>query len=129
MKKLIRTSVCMVALSVLGSTATPLLASPIQDRDQQRDQQRDQDRGMQRDQDRDHDRDRGMMNDRDRGDESAYYNNKYYKQGWKDGGHHKHKDRKWKNDNDRMAYEAGYAHGDHGEQWQKHDRDHDHDHR
>lgn len=124
MKKLIRTSICMLALSVLGSTATPLLAA--QDRDQQHDQDRDRDRSMQHDQDRDHDR--GMMNGR--GDETAYYNNKYYKSGWRDGEHHKHKDRKWKNDQDRMAYEAGYAHGDRGEQWQnpRHDRDHDHDH-
>ena len=116
MKKLIRTSICMFAISVLGSTATPLLASPIpQDRDQHHDQDRD--------------RDRGMMTDRDRGNENAYYNNRYYKQGWKDGEHHKHKDKKWKNDNDRMAYEAGFSHGDRGEQWQKPNHDHDHDHR
>jgi len=53
-------------------------------------------------------------------DESGYYSNKYYKQGWQDGQHHKHKDHKWKNDKDREAYEAGYNHGDHGEQWKEH---------
>jgi hypothetical protein len=74
------------------------------------------------DQDRDRDRDRD--HDRDR-DEHAYYSNPYYQRGWKDGQHHKHKNRKWKNDNDRLAYEAGYAHGERGERWQKPDRDHD----
>jgi len=118
--------VCLVALSVLGSTVTPLLAQQDRDRDQ------DRNRGTMTDRDHDQDHNRAMTNDRDRdrGDEAAYYNNKYYKSGWKDGEHHKHKDKKWKNDQDRMAYEAGYAHGDRGEQWQnpRHDRDHDHDH-
>jgi hypothetical protein len=41
-------------------------------------------------QDRDQDRDRGR-------DDSAYRNNRYYKQGWEDG---------------------GYAHGDRDEKWQ-----------
>jgi hypothetical protein len=71
-------------------------------------------------QDRDHD------GDRDR-DDSMYRNNRNFQKGWKDGQHHKHKNRKWKNDADRQAYEAGFSHGDRGEQWQKnnHDRDHD----
>lgn len=62
--------------------------------------------------------------DHDR-DESRYYNNKYYKTGWQDGQHHKHKHHKFKNDEDRQAYEAGYMHGDHNEQWRDHDHDHD----
>ena len=109
MKKLIRTSVCMVALSFGVPAVMPLFAStaPLtQDRD-------------------DH--------DRDRRDDSAYQNNKYFKQGWNDGMHHKHKHKKFKNDEDRRAYEAGFMHGDRNEQWQDHDRnrdhDHDHDHR
>ena len=68
------------------------------------------------------------MQDRD---ESRYVNNKYYQQGWKDGGKHKQKNHKWKNDEDRKAYEAGFRHGDRGEQWQnpKHkDDDHGGDH-
>jgi hypothetical protein len=57
--------------------------------------------------------------------DGAYYNNRYYKQGWNDGMDHKHKDKKWKSDNDRMAYEAGYADGDCGEKWQKPHQDND----
>jgi hypothetical protein len=70
----------------------------------------------------DHDRDRDRR-DRDSQDERAYYNNRYYQKGWNDGQHHKHKHKKWKNDADRQAYEAGYAHGDRGEKWnsQRHD--------
>lgn len=66
------------------------------------------------------DRDQG----RDRDDDRAYTNNRYYKQGWKDGQHHKHRKHKWKNDDDRRAYDAGYAHGDRGDRYQgNHDRD------
>jgi hypothetical protein len=50
-------------------------------------------------------------------DESSFYSNKNYQLGWKEGQKHKHKDHKWKNDTDRQAYEAGFSHGDHGEQW------------
>jgi hypothetical protein len=94
MKKLI--SICLFALVLSGLTVVPLLPVSVA---------------------QDHDR------DRDRRDESAYYNNRYYKQGWKDGQHHKHKHKKWKNDADREAYEAGYAHGERGEKWgtQRHD--------
>jgi hypothetical protein len=53
-------------------------------------------------------------------DESRFYSNQNYKQGWQDGRKHKHKDHKWKNDADREAYEAGYAHGDHNEEWKEH---------
>lgn len=56
---------------------------------------------------------------RDR-DESGFYSNRYYKQGWQDGQHHKHKNHKWKNGTDRQAYEAGYNHGDHGDKWKDH---------
>ncbi|MGE5322042.1 MAG: hypothetical protein ACM3SW_04240 [Actinomycetota bacterium] len=94
------------------------LAQQQRDRDQRRDQDRD------RRADRDRDRDRHEMADNDR----AYYGNKYFQQGWKDGLKHKHKNRKWKNDHDRMAYLAGYAHGERGEKWHKpnkRDRDHD----
>lgn len=98
MNRIVRTSVCMLALTFAGSVVTPTIAL-AQDQEH-------------------HDM------DRDRHDESAYMNNKYYKAGWQDGQRHKHKDRKWKNDADRQAYEAGYVHGDHGEQWQEH-RDHD----
>lgn len=59
----------------------------------------------------------------DRDDERAYQNNHYYKQGWKDGQHRKHRNKKWKNDDDRRAYEAGYAHGERGDKWSQHDRD------
>ena len=113
MKKIIRTSVFMFAVSLAGSTITPLLAAPMpqqQGRHDRDDQMRDQDR----------DRDRGHV------DDAAYFNNKYYQQGWKDGEHHKHKNKKWKNDDDRRAYEAGYMHGDRGEPWQQHQR-HDND--
>jgi hypothetical protein len=61
-----------------------------------------------------------QVQDHQNRDESGYYSNKYYKQGWQDGAHHKRKDYKWKNDADRQAYEAGYLHGDHGEQWKDH---------
>jgi hypothetical protein len=77
-------------------------------------------------QERDQDRDRNEGRDRDRDrDDSTYRNNRYYKQGWKDGEHHNHKNHKWKNDDDRRAYEAGYARGDRGDEWQNgpdHDR-------
>ena len=79
-----------------------------------------------RDQDRDRDRDRDHNQDRDRDrDTSTYRNNRYYKQGWKDGEHHKHKNRRWKNDDDRRAYEEGYTHGDRGETWQGEVPEHD----
>ncbi len=103
---------------VLGSTAL-LQAAP------QYDSRRDADTRQENRRDQDRDRDQY------RGNESAYYNNKYYQQGWKDGLKHKHKNKKWKNTADRQAYEAGYMHGDRGEQWQKpnrhRDRDNDHD--
>jgi hypothetical protein len=53
-------------------------------------------------------------------DESRFYTNQYYKQGWEDGRKHKRKEHKWKNDADRDAYEAGYAHGDRNEEWKEH---------
>ena len=94
-------ALAFAVLSVFGIapiTVSPLLGSPApQDRDQ----------------DRYHDQDR----DRDR-DNSTYRNNAYYKEGWKDGEHRKHKNHKWKNDDDRRAYEAGYSHGHRGEKWQ-----------
>ena len=134
MKKLIRTSVFVLGLTFAGSSVIPVFALPPQ---QERDQNRDRD-----DQNRDRDDQNRQMGDQDRhqmgdhdqdrrsmGDESAYMNNRYYKQGWQDGEHHKHKNKKFKNDDDRMAYEAGYQHGDRGDKWQNHpmDRDHDHD--
>ncbi|HZU29502.1 MAG TPA: hypothetical protein VFB79_00205 [Candidatus Angelobacter sp.] len=76
----------------------------------------------------DRDRHDEQVQDHHDRDESAYYSNKYYKMGWEDGQHHKRKDHKWKNDADRQAYEAGYMHGDHGEQWKDHDHDRDRDH-
>ena len=73
--------------------------------------------------DRDHDQ--SMAQHRD---ESAYYKNPYYKRGWNNGSHHKKANYHWKNDEDREAYEAGYAHGDRGERWQNPDAaHHDHD--
>ncbi|MGH9571727.1 MAG: hypothetical protein ACRD4F_18955 [Candidatus Angelobacter sp.] len=92
-----------------------------QDRDHRADQDRDQHADQDRDQHADQDRDHRNMSDND----SAYYSNKYYQQGWKDGLKHKRKNHKWKNDEDRRAYEAGFAHGDRGEKWHKpnvHDR-------
>jgi hypothetical protein len=76
-------------------------------------------------QDDHHDRD--QANAMERRDESAYYNNAYYKQGWNDGLHHKKRNHHWKNEADRNAYEAGYAHGERGEKWQNPNEHHDHD--
>lgn len=64
-----------------------------------------------------------VAQDRDRDDDRGYQNNHYYKQGWKDGEHHKHRKHKWKNDEDRRAYEAGYARGDRGDKYSGRDRD------
>lgn len=99
MKKAALTYALLSAFAITPISVSPLLASPAA-------------------QDHDQDRDRGR-------DDSAYRNNPYYKEGWKDGEHHKHKSRKWKSDDDRRAYEAGYAHGDRGEKWQGSDHDHD----
>lgn len=113
MKKQLLTFALLSAFAITPISVSPLWgSSSAQDHDQAQD--RDQDR------DRDHNQDR----DRDR-DDSAYHNNRYYEQGWKDGEHHKQKNHKWKNDDDRRAYEAGYAHGDHGEKWQSGAPDHD----
>lgn len=147
MKKLIRTSVFVLGLTFAGSSVMPVFALPPQqgrdqnrdrddqnrDRDDQNRQTGDQDRNRQmgdHDQDRDHqtgDRDQHRMSNM--GDEDRYRNNRYYKMGWQDGEHHKHKNRKFDNDDDRQAYEAGFMRGDRGEKWQNHpqDRDHDHD--
>ena len=95
MKKVARISVCLLAMGLAGGTITTVMAAPAA-------QERDRD---------DQNRDRGR-------DESAYRNNRYYKQGWKDGQHHKHRNKKWKNDADRQAYETGYSHGGRGETWQ-----------
>ena len=107
---------------------------PDQDRDRRADQDRDRDQAQQPDKDRDRDqhaadqdrdRDNRAVSDRD---DAAFANNKFFQEGWKDGLKHKHKNRKFKNDEDSRAYEAGYAHGDRGEQWHKpnaRDRDHD----
>ena len=150
MKNLLRIFAFVFAAALASSMATPLLAQQDQNRDrddqkQVQDQDRDQNRG---DQDRDRDQNRGdrdRMQDRDKdrdhdrmsGDESAYYSNRYYKQGWQDGMHHKRNNKKFDNDDDRRAYEAGYMHGDRGEKWHNpgkgdHDMDHhdnDHDRR
>ena len=66
-----------------------------------------------------------VAQDRDRRDDDdrGYRNNHYYKQGWKDGEHHKHRNHKWKNDEDRRAYESGYSHGERGDKYSNHDRD------
>ena len=97
MKKLIGISFLAVALS--GPCIVPMVSvSVAQDRDDRRDQN----------------------------DARGYQNNHYYKQGWKDGEHHKHRNKKWKNDEDRRAYDAGYARGDRGDRGDKysnHDRD------
>lgn len=118
--------------------AVPAIAQNTDHRDpqaQQGDQRHDQNADQNRDQDRDHkdaqnhDQDRDHSNVASR-DDSSYAGNKYYQQGWKDGQKHKRKDHKWTSDADREAYEAGYGHGDRGEQWQNanHKRDDDHDH-
>lgn len=144
MKNLLRVYALLFA-AALASTTMPLLAQQDQNRDRDQNQAQDQDQNRDRDQDqaqdrakdkdKDRDRDRAQDGDRDRdrmsGDESAYYGSPYYKRGWQDGLHHKHKTRNWKNDDDRRAYEAGYAHGDRGEAWHnpgRGDRD-DHDRR
>jgi hypothetical protein len=96
------------------------------DQDRDRDQRPDADKDRDRDQhaaDQDRDRDNRAVSDRD---DAAFYGNKFFKEGWQDGMKHKHKNRKFKNDDDRRAYEAGYAHGDRGEQWHNpNDRDRD----
>jgi hypothetical protein len=93
-----------VILAIGCSTAVPVIA---QDNHQEREQQ-----------------------NAERRNESAYYNNPYYKKGWNEGSHHKHKNYHWRNDADREAYSAGYTHGERGEQWQNPNahRDHEHDH-
>lgn len=96
----------MALILALGCTA----AVPAVAQDDHRDRQQNQE--MRRDRD-------------DNRGESSYQNNPYYQQGWKNGQRHKHKNRKWKNDSDRQAYEAGYAHGDRGEQWQNANRQND----
>ena len=112
MKKLMRTLAFMCCIALAG-TAMPVL-SHAQDRDHDRDQSTDRDRN------------RGGDHDQmARGDDARYQNNHYYQQGWKDGQKHKHKNKKFKNDDDRQAYEAGFMHGDRGEQWNK--RGHDND--
>ena len=93
MKKLIGISFLAIALS--GPCIVPVLpVSVAQDRDR-----------------------------RDQDDDRGYQNNRYYRQGWRDGEHHKHRKHKWKNDEDRRAYEAGYAHGDRGDRYPDRDRD------
>jgi Ni/Co efflux regulator RcnB len=91
-KKIARTSALLLVMGMAGGTLSAVMAIPSAQ-----------------------DRDRDENRDRDRNDDSAYRNNRYYKQGWKDGQHHKRKNKKWKNDADRQAYEAGYARGDRGE--------------
>jgi len=108
MKPTFRTAVCALAIAVAGSGATPLLATGAPH--QQNDEHRAEDRNREQNRDRDNNQ---------RSDESVYYNNRNYQSGWKDGQKHKHKNKKWKNDADREAYEAGYAHGNQGEQWHK----------
>lgn len=102
---------CAMALT-FGMAATPIvpvIAQPIsgiQDRDHDRDNDRDRDKDRNHDRDRDHDRD----HDRD----NQWANNKYYKMGMKDAENdHRHnrrdrRHRKFKQDDDRRAYEAGY---------------------
>lgn len=96
---------------VLALSSYGLVVAAAQDdrRNNQQEQQRDQDRN------------------RDNRDESGFYGNTNYHRGWKDGMKHKHKNKKWKNDADREAYEAGYGHGDRGEKWQKPEQHRDHD--
>ena len=96
---------------VLAFSSYGLVVAGAQDdrRANQQEQQRDQDRS------------------RDNRDESSFYGNSNYQRGWKDGLKHKHKNKKWKNDADREAYEAGYAHGNQGEKWQKPEQRRDHD--
>lgn len=106
MTKLLLTAICFCAMALCSSSrAMPLGLATAHAQDH--------------DQDRDHDR---AQMDSNR-DESAYYNNQYYKEGWNDGEHHKHREKKWKNDADRQAYEAGYVHGDRGEKWTDHNHD------
>lgn len=66
-----------------------------------------------------HDRDHDGNQDRNL---SSYYNNPNYQRGRNDAKHHHHKNKKWKNDTDRQAYEAGYAYGDRGERGQNPNR-------
>lgn len=59
-------------------------------------------------------------------EERSYYSNPYYQRGWQNGLDHKRAEYHWKSDDDRRAYEAGYAHGERGEKWRDPD-DHHHD--
>ena len=92
-------------LAIGGSTAIPVIA---QDNHGEHEQQNEQQNAERR-------------------NESAYHNNPYYKKGWNEGSHHKHKNYHWKNDADRDAYNAGYGHGEHGEKWQNPNAHHEHD--
>jgi hypothetical protein len=116
MRQTFRMSICALAIAVAGSGATPLLAAgaPYQQHDQDRKDDQHQDQNRDRDNNQQH-------------DERAYYSNRNYQGGWKDGQRHKHTAKHFKNDADRQAYEAGYGHGDKGEQWQNPNRkNHDH---
>jgi hypothetical protein len=101
LKNFVRTSSLLLALSIAGTVTVPVFAQ---------------------DADRHDEMNRGEHHD----DDSAYRSNRYYSQGWKDGQHHKHRNKHWKNDADRQAYEAGYAHGDHGDRMDMEHHDHDH---
>ena len=135
------TGALVFTLAMGCATAVPSLAQDpdhrgdqpqAQDQNRDRDQRSDQDRAQ--DQNRDRDKDQRADQDRDRrntsDNDSAYYGNKHFQQGWKDGLKHKRSNRNFKDDDDRRAYEAGYAHGDRGEKWQNQpDRDRDRDRR
>jgi hypothetical protein len=101
-------AVTMAVGLALVLPAAALRSLNPQDRDQERQGQRD-------------DRDRKDRNDRnDRNGD--YANSKYYQRGLKDGGHDRDKHRgerahkkRFKNDRDRQAYEAGYDAGYRGD--------------
>ena len=107
-----------------------------QDRDRQaiqNDQDQDRDRnGAYNTTDRDRDRDRnGAYNNGTYvGENSQWVNTKAYQEGLKDGQHDRTKkksqrahEHRWKNDNDRQAYSAGYDNGYRGNMRNDHDRD------
>ena len=91
----------------------------------------DRDRqAIQNNQDRDRDHNGAYNNGSYVGQTSQWVNTKAYQEGLKDGQHDRSKnksqrahERRWKNDNDRQAYSAGYDAGHRNNMRNDHDRD------
>ncbi len=140
MAKNLRPLLCIGAFAVASVLAMPAQQQQYpQDRqDQVRHDQDDQNRQINQDQDRvrrddqypERDRDRDRASNTGAYGDQRWINSKAYKQGLKDGEHDRSKnksqhahERRWKNDQDRQAYEAGYNAGFGGNTMRDHDRD------